>query len=122
MKAVVGSYLQIQTQLASDKIDGIKAPASAIAAAADAMGESGAAIAKAAKTIGAASDIKSAREAFGPLSDAVIAASQKEGWKDLGDVKVTYCPMIRRSWLQKEEKIRNPYYGSSMLECGEFKK
>ena len=30
--------------------------------------------------------------------------------------------MVKRSWLQKDEKIRNPYYGSTMLECGEFKK
>ena len=36
-------------------------------------------------------------------------------------MKIAYCPMVRQSWLQKDEKIRNPYYGSTMLECGEFK-
>jgi hypothetical protein len=25
------------------------------------------------------------------------------------------------SWLQKEDKVRNPYYGTLMLECGELK-
>jgi hypothetical protein len=30
--------------------------------------------------------------------------------------------MVQRSWLQKDEKISNPYYGSAMLTCGEFKK
>jgi hypothetical protein len=122
MKAIVGSYLEIQAQLATDKIDGIKAPAAAIASRAAALGEAGAAMAKAAKAVGESTDIKAAREAFGGLSDAVIAAAKADGWKDLGDTKLAFCPMARRSWLQKDEKIRNPYFGSTMLECGEFKK
>ena len=122
MKAIVGSYLEIQGQLATDKIDGIKAPAAALAARAEALGTGGAAIAKAAKAIGASTDIKVAREAFAALSDAVIVAARAEGWKDLGDTRLAFCPMVKRSWLQKGEKIRNPYFGSTMLECGEFKK
>jgi hypothetical protein len=122
MKAIVGSYLEIQAQLATDKIDGIKAPAAAIASRAEALGDGGAAIAKAAKAVGDAADVKVAREAFAGLSDAVIAAAKAEGWKDLGDTKLAFCPMVKRSWLQKDEKIRNPYFGSTMLECGEFKK
>lgn len=122
MKAIVGSYLSIQAQLATDKLDGIKAPAAALAARAEALGDGGAAMARAAKAIGASADIKAAREAFGVLSDAVIAAAKAEGWKDLGDTKLAFCPMVKRSWLQQDEKIRNPYFGSTMLECGEFKK
>jgi hypothetical protein len=122
LKAVVGSYLEIQAQLANDKADGIKTPANAIATTASSMGDAGAAIVKTAKAMSDAKDLKTAREAFGPLSDAVIAAARAEGFKDLGDVKVGFCPMVNRSWLQKDAKIRNPYYGSSMLDCGEFKK
>jgi hypothetical protein len=122
LKAIVGSYLEIHAQLAADKVDAVKAPASALAARAGTLGESGAAMAKAAKTVGDAKDVKTARDAFGVLSDAVLAAAKAEGWKDLGDVKLAYCPMAGRSWLQKDQKIRNPYYGSTMLECGEFKK
>ena len=121
-KAIVGSYLEIQAQLASDRIDGIKAPAAAIAARAEALGDGGAAMAKAAKAMAASTDIKVAREAFAALSDAVIAAARAEGWKDLGDTRLAFCPMVKRSWLQKGEKIRNPYFGSTMLECGELKK
>ncbi len=77
---------------------------------------------KAAKTVGDAPDLKAAREAFGGLSDAVVAGAKADGWKDLGDVKLAYCPMVRRSWLQKDEKISNPYYGAAMPTCGEFKK
>jgi hypothetical protein len=122
LKAIVGSYLEIQTKLASDKIDGLKAPADAIAAKAGTMGESGQGMAKAATALAAAKDLKTVREAFGQLSTAVIAAAKANGWKDLEGVKLAYCPMIDRSWVQKDDKIRNPYYGASMLECGEFKK
>ena len=122
MKAIVGSYLEIHARLATDKFDGIKGPAAALATRAEGLGEAGAGMAKAARTVGNAPDLKAARDAFGGLSDAVIAAAKAEGWKDLSDVKLAYCPMVQRSWLQKDEKISNPYYGSAMLTCGEFKK
>ncbi|HET7216490.1 MAG TPA: DUF3347 domain-containing protein [Vicinamibacterales bacterium] len=121
MKAIVESYLQIHAKLVTDKTDGVKASAAAIAKSAAAMGQSGAAIAKAAKAVEDATDLKTTREAFGPLSEAVIAAAQADGMKDLG-VKQAFCPMVKRPWLQKDDKIKNPYYGTAMLECGEFKK
>jgi hypothetical protein len=121
MKAIVGSYLEIQAMLAADKVDGIKAPAEAIAKQAVAMGESGSAIAKAANAVAQAPDLAKARDAFGLLSNAVIAGAKAQGWTDLGDVKLAFCPMAPNgSWLQKEEKIRNPYYGSKMIDCGTF--
>ncbi|MDY7092805.1 MAG: hypothetical protein SX243_07525 [Acidobacteriota bacterium] len=33
---------------------------------------------------------------------------------------VTYCPMARKSWLQPEGEIGNPYHGQSMPRCGEI--
>ena len=122
LQAVVGSYLEIQAKLASDSIEGIKEPADAMGVAAARMGEPGAAIVTAAKAVGGASDLTSARAAFGPLSDAVIAAAKAEGFTGLDGVKIAFCPMVNQSWLQKDEQIRNPYYGSGMLTCGEFKK
>ena len=122
LKAIVVVLPEIHAQLATDKLDGVKAPALALGTRAAEMGEKGAAMAKAAKTVADASDLKAARDAFGPLSDAVLAAAKPKGHKDLGGVKIAYCPMVRQSWLQKDDKIRNPYYGSTMLECGEFKK
>jgi hypothetical protein len=77
---------------------------------------------KAAKAVGDAADLKAARVAFGELSDAVIAAGKAEGWKDTPEVKVAYCPMAKKSWVQKESEIRNPYYGTAMLTCGSFTK
>ncbi|RYF87461.1 MAG: DUF3347 domain-containing protein, partial [Chitinophagaceae bacterium] len=34
-------------------------------------------------------------------------------------IYLQYCPMKKASWLSSEKQIRNPYYGSSMLTCGE---
>ena len=122
MKAIVGSYLAIQANLAADKIDGLEPAARAISEQASRMGAAGKDMANAARALGAAGDIKAARLAFGTLSDAVIAAGKAEGWKDVPEVKVAYCPMVEKSWVQKGSEIRNPYLGSSMLTCGTFTK
>ena len=122
LKAIVGSYLQIHAQLASDKLTDVKTPAAAIAKQAASLGDPGAPIAKAAKAMSGAADLKAAREAMGPLSDAIIAAAKAEGYKDLSDIRVVYCPMVQKSWIQKDKDIKNPYFGPDMLACGEFKK
>jgi membrane fusion protein, copper/silver efflux system len=123
MKAIVASYMDIHGRLFRDNLDGIKQSAAAIEQQATRMGATGANLAKAAKGMEAAADLKAAREAFGSLSDAVIAAGKAEGWKDVPDVKVAYCPMVNKSWLQKDgTTIRNPYFGPAMPTCGEFKK
>ena len=121
-KAIVTSYLEIQTALAADRFEDVKGPARTLAAAAVAAGKEAAAIAKAATAVQGATDIKAARQAFGDLSDAVIARVQADGSKDVvGDLRLAYCPMVKRSWLQRGEQIRNPHYGAQMLTCGEFK-
>ena len=67
-----------------------------------------------------AADIKAARAAFGDLSDVVLAwAGEGTGGKG---VRVAYCPMVKKSWLQTGGEIANPYYGSGMLRCGSFTK
>lgn len=120
LKVVLDSYLAIGDQLANDKVDGVKAAADAIAAEAAKMGEKGTALAKAAKAMASMpspADLAAARKAFGPLSEAVIEATKDSR----GDVKLAFCPMANASWLQKDATIRNPYYGSGMLTCGEFR-
>lgn len=116
---VLSSYLEIQAQLAADKIDGIKTPAAEIAKNAAQL-DGGKDIVASAKELERAGDIKKARTAFGKLSTAVIAAVESSS-DDVGGVKVGYCPMVNASWLQKDGQVRNPYYGSAMLTCGELK-
>jgi Cu(I)/Ag(I) efflux system membrane fusion protein len=117
-KAIITSYLGIQSALAADKMDGVKPAADAIGKEAARMGAAGDAVQKAAKALQSAPDLKAARTAFGPLSDAVIAAAEADGWKDLPPLKIGFCPMVNQSWIQREGKVSNPYYGSEMLTCG----
>ena len=121
-KAIVTSYVQIQTALAADKTAGVKPAAEAIATQAASMGAAGEPIAKAAKAVAAAPNLNAARDAFGPLSDAVIAAAKADGWKDLSGLSIGFCPMVNRSWIQKGGAVSNPYYGSQMLTCVDLKK
>ncbi len=121
MKAIVASYLDIQTQLVADKTDTVKVRAHAIAEEARRMGAPGAAVAKAAADLEKAGDIKAIREAFGPLSEAVVAAAKADGWTDVSGLKLVYCPMVKHHWLQKGDAIQNPYFGQGMAGCGVFK-
>jgi hypothetical protein len=121
LPAIIAAYLDVQGQLAADKTDTVPAQAKVIVEEARAMGASGQAMAGTAADLAKAATLEDARKAFGPLSEAVIAAASAAGWKGLDEVKVAYCPMVRRSWLQKDEAIRNPYYGKAMSNCGEFK-
>ena len=121
-RAVVQSYLEIQAALAADRFDDVKGPARSLASQAAALGKDGAELAKASTAFAAAADLAAARTAFGPLSDAVIARVKADGSADLAaGLKIGFCPRVRKSWLQREEQIRNPYYGARMLTCGELK-
>lgn len=111
-------YLHIQVALANDSTDGVAEAARAIAAEAAGMGQPAAAIGAAAGALAATTDLQSARDAFGPLSDALIAYGRDVGF---GELRLAYCPMVDKEWLQATSEIRNPFYGSMMLTCGEFR-
>jgi hypothetical protein len=62
--------------------------------------------------------IEKQRQSFANFSNNMITVTKalKLSGKP---VYVQYCPMKKASWLSAEEQINNPYYGSSMLTCGE---
>lgn len=72
-----------------------------------------------------ATTLASARIAFGTLSSAVIELSERIG--HVGGVALVraHCPMAfdnrGADWLQIGDEINNPYFGASMLRCGEIK-
>ena len=111
-------YLHIQLALANDSMDGVADAAQRIVQEAEKLGATAKSIGTAAASISAAADINTARAAFGPLSDALIAYGDEVGF---GDLKVAYCPMARKSWVQEDGAILNPFYGSMMLNCGGFR-
>jgi hypothetical protein len=62
------------------------------------------------------------RRQFRALSESVlhlvdhVTPSKAVGSK----LYVVHCSMYPGDWLQVEERIANPFYGSSMLECGQI--
>jgi hypothetical protein len=75
-------------------------------------------LAKDAGKISRTKDLKKQREHFAGFSSnmAAVAKALKLGNQP---IYLQYCPMKKASWLSSEKQIRNPYYGSSMLTCGE---
>jgi hypothetical protein len=118
---LVNPYLEVQAALAADRVDGLGPHAQSIAAAATALGPGAEKIAAGAKKLAEAKDLAAARTAFGDLSVAIAdyAQATKSGFG--ADVKLAYCPMANKPWLQRDKNIRNPYYGAAMLTCGSFK-
>ena len=111
----------IQVSLSHDKMDGVAANATGIATDATSLGKPGEKIVAGAMALQKAKKIDEAREAFGRMSEALVAYLEAQKQKPGNGVHVAYCPMVRKPWLQKDGAIQNPYYGASMLTCGSFK-
>lgn len=120
--SMLDPYFRIQSALSDDKTDGVKADATTIATTARTLGAAGTEIVQAADALAGAGDLVAARTAFGKLSDAVIAYSESTKASAGDGVTAMVCPMSKKQWLQKGEKVANPYFGKSMLTCGEKKK
>ncbi len=110
--------LKVQVALAADSFDEVTEAAREIVAAAAKAGGDATPLVEPARSLVEAADIAAARDAFGPLSDAFIEYANEVG---LGDLKVAFCPMANKSWVQADGSIANPFHGSLMLTCGVFK-
>ena len=120
-RAVLDPYLKIQAALSDDTIDGVKANAGDVVTAATALGAPAMKIDMAAVQLASASELEDAREKFGTLSEAIDAYMTGLKLKAPEGVKVAYCPMVHKPWLQTASAIDNPYYGKSMISCGSFR-
>lgn len=69
------------------------------------------------KTIASSKDIKAQRKAFMELSSNMIALAKTDKISNT-PIYEEYCPMKKASWLNETKEISNPYYGSSMSDCG----
>ena len=118
LTSIVGPYLRIQKALNLDGLDGVGADAHSIAAQAAKLGAQGAPMQTAAGELERAADLKTARAAFASLGDAVMIYAKDSGSSIGAEVKIAYCPMVQKYWLQTGDAIRNPFYGKSMSDCG----
>ena len=61
-------------------------------------------------------DIEDLRNSFKLLSEVYLQHGNK---KEMSKFQKATCPMAKAKWIQKPGPLRNPYYGKSMLDCGE---
>ena len=123
LNAVYQHYIHLTTALVNGDMAEAKVAASAIELGAKELAN-GAALGTLASKIGAAADIEAQRTLFSELSNDFINRVKAAGLNS-GEVYVEYCPMALNdkgaSWLSNQKDIKNPYFGESMLTCGEVK-
>lgn len=68
-------------------------------------------------------DLESARRAFEPFSTAAADLAQAEHLHHREGITIYQCPMTpvlgTARWVSRANQLRNPFFGSAMLECGE---
>ncbi|MCX2454120.1 DUF3347 domain-containing protein [Pedobacter sp. PLR] len=123
LNAVYPHYIHLTTALTNGDVAEAKVAAQAIELGAKALSNPAAVLALATK-ISNATDIEVQRVAYAALSDDFIQRAKASGVTG-GEIYVEYCPMAMNdkgaSWLSNQKDIKNPYYGESMLTCGEIK-
>ncbi len=67
--------------------------------------------------IGESTAIAHQREHFGNLSANILAIIKVYRSNEFILYR-QYCPMEKKSWISESTKIKNPYLGKKMLECG----
>lgn len=129
----------VTTSLAADKLDDFNTQAAKLHAAMPALMDSFVNADKAwhpllkgieeSAHLEKASDLKVARKAFLPFSNAAAALAQvlRRSEKEFASLKVFRCPMTKSvfegapktsDWIQLQPSIRNPFFGAEMLDCG----
>jgi len=136
--AVLDAYLSTQKALSQDKPDEAKAAAGQMLAGLDevdmallphaphmawmpVLGE----LSKAAGLIAHGEDIAASREGFAVLSESMASAVRRFGTGMRRTIVQVHCSMAfsnrGASWLQSHTEVENPYFGATMLRCGENK-
>jgi hypothetical protein len=123
LNAVYQQYLLLSDALIKSDMAAAKETGMALELGAKAM-QGGQLLASLAAKITAADDLEIQRSLFAQLSNEMIAKMKHTGLQS-GEVYVEFCPMALNDkgafWLSNQKQIKNPYYGESMLDCGEVK-
>jgi hypothetical protein len=123
LNAIYPHYLALTNALVNGDVTEVKVAVNAIELGSKALSD-GAELAVLSAKIGAAKDIDSQRALYADLSTNLIAKIKRAGL-NAGEIYIAYCPMALEDtgavWLSNQKEIRNPYFGESMMTCGEVK-
>lgn len=133
---VLTAYLSLQEALAADSFEKAKGAANELSQAAESLGkrhlsgnshnrwmEDTQSLKESSVVTAQTGEIEKMRESFYPLSKAVETFVRHFGHDLDSPLRRAFCPMALdggATWLQVDETIANPYYGASMLRCGEI--
>ena len=138
MESAVGDYLAIQSALAKDSLEESVTSATALASSASALAETASENPDAAFQLrNLSSQLKAISERaaetdnlaqfrvnFKTLSELIKSLVTSFGAELESSLYTAHCPMAFNNaggdWLQTTEVITNPYFGASMLGCGEI--
>ncbi|MEX1369342.1 MAG: efflux RND transporter periplasmic adaptor subunit [Nannocystaceae bacterium] len=137
LQPVVEHYLDSSRMLAADEIDAARGHLGMLAEATtqvEAMGpkqtrqawsELASTLSGHARHAATATDTAEVRVAFEALSDGIEIVLERFGNPTAGTLDVAFCPMAfdnkGAQWVQRDEPLANPYYGATMLRCGEVR-
>jgi len=102
LRALEADFTPARAGASGDAAKALQAQLPTMIAAADALAEAG--------------GLQAARDAFYELTKPMVR--WREGVAAASRPAVAYCPMYKRSWLQPDGEIGNPYGG--MPRCGEI--
>jgi len=137
IEPVVSEYLDAHQSLAADEIDAAREHLEALSVAANAVEPVGpkqsrqawstlaSSIAGHARHGATAKDTATVRVAYEALSDELAMLLERFGNPTDATLDIAFCPMAfdakGAQWVQRDEALANPYYGSAMLRCGEVR-
>lgn len=128
MSGIIGAYMEIHKALASGSISGVTSNAKTLSGLVyklrqtDPGGKLEDLTAPMTQSVQGlrSGDLKKAKDAFVPLSRALVAYVKGPGRSEAhaAGVKIFYCSMKKESWLQKGEAPENPFLKKGMQSCG----
>ena len=132
LRGVVDDYMPLQLALAEEDLDRARESIAALRAAVDGVPDEThwrehvlPNLRETLNTLDRADGLEAARTAFEPLSGALMDAVRAFGLSDGLPIYRVHCPMAfdfaGADWMQTDETIRNPYFGSEMFSCGTVK-
>lgn len=138
LTALYSAYTELQQALASDDLDAAHAAVATLRSNLGSVNSGGlppqavvrwqeeqALLAHATKKGTEAATIEQLRDAFAAISGSVLTLENTFRHADVALRFEAHCPMARNgkgaSWLQLDRQILNPYFGASMLTCGEIR-
>jgi len=138
LSTLYSAYAELQQALAADDVDAARKAAGTLRGSLESVNAGGLPreanvrwleerdmLSLSTKRAVEAAAIDQLRLAFGSISRSVLSLERTFRHADASLRFEAFCPMAMdnqgASWLQLDRDIRNPYFGSSMLTCGEVR-